>query len=104
MFGLSPEHQDGNANRNREVLGEKMSTVLGPVAGSQPPRPVCLSVGHCRAGCAVVLGARTPIRTAELGLGVGEERWGAVERDVGPRGTPTVHGFSIPLLSMEEEW
>lgn len=52
----------------------------------------------------MVLGARTPIRTAELGLGVGEERWGAAERDVGPQGTPMVHGFSIPLLSMEEEW
>lgn len=49
-FWLSPWCEDGNANRNGEALGEKMSTALGRVPGSPPPRPARRSVGHCWAG------------------------------------------------------
>lgn len=46
-FWLSPRLQDGNANRNGEALGEKMSTALGRVPGSLPPWPACHSLGCC---------------------------------------------------------
>lgn len=49
-FWLSLRCEDGNANRNGEALGEKMSTALGWVPGSLPPRPASRSVGHCWVG------------------------------------------------------
>lgn len=49
-FWLGLRHEDGNANRNGEALGEKMSTAPGQVPGSLPPGLVCCSVGHCWAG------------------------------------------------------
>lgn len=49
-FWLGLWHEDGNANRNGEVLGEKMSTALGRVPGSSPPGLARCSVGHCWAG------------------------------------------------------
>lgn len=58
-FWLSLPPEDGNANRNGEVLGEKMSTALGRVPGSPPPRPAHCSVGHRWAGspCPAPLGS-----------------------------------------------
>lgn len=58
-FWLSPHREDGNANRNGEVLGEKMSTAPGPVPGS-------LLRGHCRASCPLP-GELPPACPAPLG-------------------------------------
>lgn len=63
-----------------------------------PPWPVCLFVGHCREGCAMILGACMPTRMVELGLGVGEEEWG--QRGVmwgsgHPRGARLLHHFAF---------
>lgn len=49
-FWLSLQHKDGNANRNGEALGEKMSTALGRVPGLPPPRPARRPAGHHQAG------------------------------------------------------